>query len=167
MAITEKDAKVRTVVLYLADLATLWWRCRHADIEKCMCTINTWNDFKKELKKQFYPEDAAYQARKSLKKLKHTSSIRDYVKEFSTLMLQVPNMTDEELLFNFLDNLQPWAEQELHRCGVQDLASAMVAADSLIEYKRVDNKANTSNDSHNKGGGDKDKGFCHDPNPPL
>ncbi|CAL5390034.1 unnamed protein product [Camellia sinensis] len=105
MAVIEEDAKVRTAVLYLIDTATLWWRRRHADIEKCMCTIATWDGFKKELKKQFYPEDVAYQARKSLKKLKHTSSIRDYVKEFSTLMLEVLSMTDEELLFNFLDNL--------------------------------------------------------------
>ncbi|KAL6340532.1 hypothetical protein AAG906_010440 [Vitis piasezkii] len=47
----------------------------------------------------------------------HTGSIRDYVKEFSSLMLEIPNMTEEELLFNFLDNLQGWAEQELRRRG--------------------------------------------------
>lgn len=107
MAVLEEDAKVRTAVLYLTDPTTLWWCRRHANIEKAMCTIATWDDFKKELKKQFYLENVAYQARKSLKKLKHTSSIRDYVKEFSTLMLEVLSMTDEELLFNFLDNLQP------------------------------------------------------------
>ncbi|RVW33092.1 hypothetical protein CK203_102290 [Vitis vinifera] len=37
-------------------------------------------------------EDVAYLARKSLKRLKHTGSIREYVKEFSTLMLEIPNM---------------------------------------------------------------------------
>ncbi len=157
MAVTDEFAKVRTATLYLTDTATLWWRRRHADIEKGTCTIDTWDEFKKELKKQFYPEDVAYQARKNMKKLKHTSSIRDYVKEFSTLMLEIPNMTDEELLFNFMDNLQPWAEQELRRRGVQDLATAMAVAESLIDYKKSD-KATTYKGYTSKGGGDKHKG---------
>ncbi|RVX07513.1 hypothetical protein CK203_025214 [Vitis vinifera] len=63
-----------------------------------------WDAFKREIKRQFYPEDVAYLARKNLKRLKHTGSIREYVKEFSTLMLEIPNMAEEELLFNFMDN---------------------------------------------------------------
>ena len=45
-----------------------------------------------------------------MKRLKHIGSIRDYVKEFFSLMLEIPNMIKEELLFNFMDNLQGWAE---------------------------------------------------------
>ena len=60
----------------------------------------------------------AYLARKKMKRLKHMGSIREYVKEFSTLMLEIPNMSEEELLFNFMDNLQSWVEQELKRRGV-------------------------------------------------
>ena len=52
----------------------------------------------------------AYLARKSLKSLKHTGSIREYVKEFSMFMLEIPNMAEEKLLFNFIDNLQSWVE---------------------------------------------------------
>ncbi|RVW28399.1 hypothetical protein CK203_106384 [Vitis vinifera] len=83
-------------------------------------------------------KDVAYLARKNMKRLKHMSSIREYVKEFSTLMLEIPNMSEEELLFNFMDNLQSWAEQELRRCGIQDLAIVMALAESLVEYKRRD-----------------------------
>ena len=39
-------------------------------------------------------------------------SIRDYVKEFSSLMLEAPGMNEEDLLFNFMDNLQSWVKQE-------------------------------------------------------
>ena len=61
----------------------------------------------------------AYLARKNVKRLKHRGLIREYIKEFSTLMLEIPNMFEEEqLLFNFMDNLQSWAEQELRRRGV-------------------------------------------------
>ena len=61
---------------------------------------------KQSIKRQFYPEDVSYLARKNIKRLKHTGSIREYVKEFSTLMLEIPNMSEKELLFNFMDNLQ-------------------------------------------------------------
>ena len=87
-------------------------------MEKGICTIETWEDFKREIKRQFYPENVAYLARKNMRLLKHTGSIRNYVKDISSLMLDIPNMAEEELLFNFMDNLQSWAEQELRRHGV-------------------------------------------------
>lgn len=72
-------------------------------------------------------------ARESLKKLKQTGSIRDYVKEFSSLILDIRNMSEEDKLFNFMSGLQGWAQTELRRQGVQDLPTAMVAADCLID----------------------------------
>ncbi|RVW34706.1 hypothetical protein CK203_107126 [Vitis vinifera] len=68
-------------------------------------------------------KDVAYLARKNMKRLKHTGSIREYVKEFSTLTLETPNMSEEELLFNFMDNLQSWVEQKLRRRGGGDKGS--------------------------------------------
>ena len=73
-----------------------------------------------------------------MRRLKHIGLIHDYVKEFSSPMLEIPNMTKKELLFNFMDNLQEWAEQELRRRGVQDLATTMAVAESLTDYKRGD-----------------------------
>ena len=110
IALTDEATKVRTAILYLTNRATLWWRRRFANMEKGICTIEMWEDFKREIKRQFYPEDMAYMARKNMRRLKHTCFIRDYVKEFSLLMLEIPNLTEEELLFNFMDNLQGWAE---------------------------------------------------------
>ncbi|RVW79197.1 hypothetical protein CK203_045185 [Vitis vinifera] len=106
VALTDEVAKVMIATLYLTDIATLWWCRRFADMEKDICTIEMWKDFNREIKRQLYPEDVAYLARKNMRRLKHTGSIRDYVKEFSSLMLEVPNMTEEEFLFNFMDNLQ-------------------------------------------------------------
>ena len=80
----------------------------------------------------------AYLARKNIKRLKHTGLIHEYAKEFSTFMLEIPNMSEEELLFNFMDNLQSWVEQELSKHGVQDLATAMAIAESLVDYRRGD-----------------------------
>ncbi|RVW35628.1 hypothetical protein CK203_106306 [Vitis vinifera] len=152
ITLMDETAKVRTATLYLIDTTTLWWRRRFADMEKDICTIETWEDFKR----QFYPEDVAYLARKNMRHLKHAGSIHDYVKEFSSLMLEIPNMTEKELLFNFMDNLQGWAEQELRHRGVQDLATAMAVAKSLTDYKKGDSsKVESLEDSHAMGGGDK------------
>ena len=52
-------------------------------------------------------------------------------------MLEILNMTEDELLFNFMDNLQHRVEQELRRRVIQDLATTM-AAKSLVEYKKED-----------------------------
>ncbi|KAL6312372.1 hypothetical protein AAG906_008044 [Vitis piasezkii] len=142
IALTDEAVKVRIATLYLTDTTTLWWCRSFADMEKDICTIETWEDFKREIKRQFYLKD-------------HIGSIRDYVKEFSSLMLEIPNMIEKELLFNFMENLQGWVEQELRRRGVQDLATAMVVAESLMDYKRGDSsKVESLEDSHATGGGD-------------
>ena len=45
--------------------------------------IERWEILKNELKDQFLPINTAWMARESLKKLKQTGLVRDYVKEFS------------------------------------------------------------------------------------
>ena len=110
IALTNETAKVRTATFYLTSTTTLWWHQRFINMEKDIGTIKTWEDFKKEIKRQFYPEVVAYLAKKNMRRLKHIGSIRDYAKEFSSFMLEIPNMTKEDLLFNFMDNLQGWAE---------------------------------------------------------
>ena len=53
----------------------------------------------------------AYLVKKTMKYLKYIRVICEYVKKFSTLMFELPNMIEEdELLFNFMDNLQSWTK---------------------------------------------------------
>ncbi|XP_025628770.1 uncharacterized protein [Arachis hypogaea] len=77
--VVEETIKVRTATLYLSDNATLWWRRKCVDMEKGTCNIATWKDFKRELKRQFFPENVVYEARKKLRELKHKSTISDYI----------------------------------------------------------------------------------------
>ncbi|KAF2282345.1 hypothetical protein GH714_043993 [Hevea brasiliensis] len=69
LGITDDARKIDHAPLYLADTATVWWRRRQADREKGLCIINTWEDFKKELKRQFYPENVAKETRARLRRL--------------------------------------------------------------------------------------------------
>ena len=97
--------------------------------------IERWEILKKELKDQFLPTNTAWMARESLKKLKQTGSIRDYVTDFSSLILDIKDMSEVDKLFNFMSGLQGWAQTEQKRQGVQDLPSAMAAADYLSDYR--------------------------------
>ena len=49
---------------------------------------------KKELKDHFFHTNTTWVARESLKRLKHTKSMINYVKEFSSLMLDIKNVSE-------------------------------------------------------------------------
>ncbi|KAK2967931.1 hypothetical protein RJ640_010541 [Escallonia rubra] len=74
-------------------------------------------------------------------------------------------MTEEDLLFNFIEGLQNWAKQELQRRGVKDIDEAIAVAESLMEYARVGDSSKGKNaqvaskGNHAKGGGDKPKAW--------
>ncbi|KAK3043574.1 hypothetical protein RJ639_002153 [Escallonia herrerae] len=57
------------------------------DIEKGLCAIDTWDVFKKEIKRQFYPENVTYEARKKLRELKQKSRLKKAVTEEPVLAL--------------------------------------------------------------------------------
>lgn len=105
IGLKEEKAKVCSFAMFFIDTIMMWWCKRHVDIKRGTYTIDTWEDFKKEIKKQFYPKNVEYLAGKSLKQLKHTGTLRDYVKEFSTLMLEIPYMFEKDLFFSFMDSL--------------------------------------------------------------
>nr|CAN65838.1 hypothetical protein VITISV_022508 [Vitis vinifera] len=125
IALKNEAIKVCTTTLNLTDNAILWWRQRFDDMEKDIFTIET-------LDMPLCQEILFTHAE----------------------ILEIPDMTEEELLFNFMDNLQGWVEKELKCRGVQDLATAMVIEKSLIDYKREDSsKVEYLEDSHTTGGG--------------
>ena len=51
------------------------------------------------------------EARGKLRRLRQTRSILEYVKEFTTLMLEIDDMFDKDALFHFWDGLKDWARQ--------------------------------------------------------
>jgi hypothetical protein len=132
------NEQVNIAAMYLSGDAKLWWRTRiKEDLNAGRPRIDTWDRLKQELKEQFLPNNTSWLAREDLKKLKQDRSLRDYVKEFSFLILDIENMSEEDRLFNFMSGLQPWAQAELRRQKVKDLSSAIAAADSLVDFKTV------------------------------
>ncbi|KAJ7971608.1 Gag-asp_proteas domain-containing protein [Quillaja saponaria] len=99
-----EEAKVTTATMYLVGDAKLWWRTKYVDIQDGRCVIDSWEDLRRELKAQFFPENVEYIARRNLRELKQTGTIREY------------------------------ARAELQRQRVQDLATAQAAAECLTDY---------------------------------
>ena len=110
-----EQEKVNIVTGYFEEHATVWWQWKHAEIVRGTCIINIWDLLKCKLKRQFYLGNVAYEARKKMREPKHTRPISKYVDEFSKLMLQIDNMNTDDMLFNFMEGLQPWAQRELQR----------------------------------------------------
>ncbi|KAL0292386.1 UNVERIFIED_CONTAM: hypothetical protein Sangu_3254400 [Sesamum angustifolium] len=125
------------------ELENFLWDMETANRER----IETWEVLKKELKDQFLPCNTSWLARESLRNLKHTGTVREFVKEFSSLMLDVRDMSEEDKLFNFMAGLKPWAQTELRRQGVKDLPTAIAAADRLGDYKVPNEPEQRSDDS--------------------
>ncbi|KAK4398198.1 hypothetical protein Sango_1295300 [Sesamum angolense] len=128
----------------------LWWHSRLSDDASAnRKRIETW-EVLKELKDQFLPCNTSWVARESLRNLRHTGRIHKFVKEFSSIMLDVRDMSEEDKPFNFMVGLKPWAQTELRRQGVKDLLSAIAAADRLADFKVV-NDPEQRNDHSGKG----------------
>ena len=128
-----EEAKVTLATMHLSEDAKLWWRSRYVDMQEGRCTIDTWDSLKRELRSQFSPENVDVLARRKLRELKHTGTIREYVREFAGLMLDVSDMTEKDKIFSFVEGLKPWARTKLYEQRVQDLASAYAIAERLFD----------------------------------
>lgn len=163
--VSSEDAKIDTAVLHLDEMALLWWRRKDAEIEKGLCTIRTWEQFKAEFKKAFYPNNVVQEARRKLRELRQRGSMKAYIKEFTTLTLQIPDLSDEVLLFFFTDGLQSWARKELERRQVSTLDEAIAQAEALTDAPRERHRGEDSKGSHDQGGGDGGRGRDWQPRP--
>ncbi|KAL2527518.1 Uncharacterized protein Adt_12572 [Abeliophyllum distichum] len=92
--------RVTTSTMYLGGDAKLWWQTKYADIQ-------------------------TNRAQWVLRELKHTGSIRDYVKTFSGHMLDIRDMSEKDKLFTFMEGLKPWASTKLQRHKVADVSTTM------------------------------------------
>ena len=58
------------------------------------------------------------------------------MREFTTLTLQIPNLTDEDMLFHFLDGLLNWSRTELERQQVGTIDEAITKAEALTDFRQ-------------------------------
>lgn len=100
--IVSEKIKVTLASMHLSNNVKVWWRSKVNDVQDGRCTIDTWGDFKKELRAQFFPENVEFIARRKLRELKHMETIRVYVKQFSAIMLVIRDMSGKDKVFCFV-----------------------------------------------------------------
>ncbi|XP_075077249.1 uncharacterized protein LOC142163988 [Nicotiana tabacum] len=108
-AIHVQDEKEKVILtsMHLSEDAKLWWCTRVTEDESMgIPKIKSWERLKKELKDQFLLINSSWIVRDKLKRLRQTGSVRAYVKEFTSLILSISNMSEEEKLQNFMSELQ-------------------------------------------------------------
>ena len=55
LKLEDDESKVSTATLFLTDNALIWWRRWSMEIEQGTFTLNTWEEFKNDIKLHFYP----------------------------------------------------------------------------------------------------------------
>ncbi|XP_070048631.1 uncharacterized protein [Nicotiana tomentosiformis] len=131
----EEAKKVANAAMYLQGDAKLWWQVKYEGIKAGEDALETWAELKAAIRLQFFPENVEYNARKELRELRQTKSLRDYVREFSALMFNIRDMGDKYKLFTFLEGLKPYAHMELQRQRVDMLSKAIQATECLGDYQ--------------------------------
>ena len=63
------ENNINTVMLYLFKITMPWWRKKEGDIRKGTCTINTWEQFREEFKKDFFPNNIVYEFKRKFLEL--------------------------------------------------------------------------------------------------
>ncbi|XP_070005921.1 uncharacterized protein [Nicotiana sylvestris] len=111
----EETKKVATDAMYLQGDAKLLWRVKYEAIRAGEDTLQTWAELKAAIRLQFFPENVKYNARRKLRELRQTRVVRECVREFSALMLNICDMGDKDKLFAFIEGLKPHARTELQR----------------------------------------------------
>lgn len=97
MAHVPKAEKISITSIYLSGDVKLCWHSHQSnDVSANRERIETWKTLKKELKDQFLHCNTSWLARDALRKLKHSGSVWDYVKDFSSLMLDIRKMSEED-----------------------------------------------------------------------
>ncbi|KAL2236592.1 UNVERIFIED_CONTAM: hypothetical protein Sindi_0850900 [Sesamum indicum] len=151
--VEDEARKVSTATMYLTGDAKLWWRTKYAEIQANQVRLDSWALLRQAIREQVFPENIEYNARRTLQKLEHTCSVREYVEVFSALMLDIRDMWEKDKLFTFMEGLKPWAHLELQHQRVIDLGSAMAVAERLTDFNPEGRRDRQTTSVQNKPGG--------------
>jgi len=66
----------------------------------------TWSQFTEYLREKYTPKNHTTVVRRQLKSLRHLASVNEYYVSFRKLVNQLPNMSEEDRMINFIDGLK-------------------------------------------------------------
>lgn len=110
--VVSERQKIDYAVCLLQGHAAQWYRLqslRAPDSEP----YASWDEFQDALEKQFMPVNFEKRARDRLAALKQVTSVQRYIKEFTDICLEIPDLHSSEQFHRFVQGLKPNVRREV------------------------------------------------------
>ena len=115
---------------YLQDEAAVWWRLYCADVENGRApAINNWLELKTLMLMRFSEVNRTVAIKDQYSNLKQTGSVRAYISKFRELVVELPNETEWDRVYQFLKGLKPVIQSNTRTHKPKTLEEAMDIAD--------------------------------------
>jgi hypothetical protein len=144
--------KCQLAVALLSGSARVWYS--NLRIQERAPT--DWLSFRRELLSFFKPENYVSLARDKIRTLRQTTTISNYVKDFLSIKLSIPTMTDDEAVDKFLAGLKDY-QARIHIKDVVNMEfpvlSDVIKAAYIYEGNReegISSKQNNRSSNHNE-----------------
>ena len=128
LGLTTSPEGVATAITYLQGPARTWWRALPGTKEQKKKM--KWDYFSEELLKQFQPYNLVKDARRKLRTTVQTTSVREYIARFRTVMLDIPDMPEAEQVWQFTEGLKSTIRVFVNLRNPKTMEEAFEAADT-------------------------------------
>ena len=109
VGIVDEDQRIQYTGMLLRGAALAWYR----SVRRENTVGATWAAFMASLRANFCPINATKRARDRLATMRQTGTLQEFVREFRSVCLEIPGMTDEEKLDRFMRALQTRLRSEV------------------------------------------------------
>lgn len=126
-----EELKVGFAANALREAAQSWWLTLEKDRmnpDGSMRPLN-WNEFSDAITQHFNPVGSEVAARTRLWNVKQTRSVRDYIREFQEVMVEITDATEAELKDRFAHNLKDHIKREVMQAQPTTLAETFRVAE--------------------------------------
>jgi Retrotransposon gag protein/Zinc knuckle len=125
--LTPDDRKVVHAALCLKGEALSWLIGQTK--ERGQTPFGDWNDLARSILERFEPVHLQHQLRDQLREIKQTTTVREYVGRFRSLLNQVDTMAEEDKVAYFVTGLKPDLRYEIRRQRPVTLAATITLAE--------------------------------------
>jgi hypothetical protein len=124
-----QDNQTTFASTFLTGHAAMWWQTVCEELEAQPADTH-WGNFTEGLQEQFQPINSTKSARNQLDQLKQRTSVLLYNTEFRKIMLQLPNMHEEDRIHAYIKGLKPSVASQVAMQQPATLLQAQRLADT-------------------------------------
>ena len=131
MGVVEDRKQILLAGTYLTGPALTWYRAVCSEEAAAGARVTSWAVFQQELKLNFCPTNTVKLARDRFSRLYQREGLRDYIREFRTITLDIPSMAEDEKLDKFVRGLRSSLRTEVAIREPDSLDKAIKLAENL------------------------------------